>query len=52
MIDHERAKQILNEGGRNYTDSEVRGISELLLHFALLTVETFKDLETNKDELH
>jgi hypothetical protein len=45
MFDHETCKNILNEGDVKYTDGEVKAISELLLHFAQLTVQTFYDLQ-------
>ena len=45
MFDNETAKNILNEGETKYTDEEVKVISELLLHFAQLTVQPFYDLQ-------
>jgi hypothetical protein len=45
MFDHETCKNILHEGDVKYTDGEVKAISELLLHFAQLTVQTFYDLQ-------
>lgn len=49
MLNFETCKNILNEGERTYTDEEVKQISELLMQFALLTVETFHHLENQND---
>jgi len=41
MFDLLQAKQILNEGGQNnYSDEEVKLITELLFRWAQLTVDT------------
>jgi hypothetical protein len=46
MFDLLQAKQILNENGlNNYSDDEVKLITELLYHWAKLTVDTYNEAE-------
>lgn len=40
MITFQKAKKILNKGGRKYTDEEVKQISETLEMMARLQIET------------
>jgi len=48
MLDFQTCKTTLNEGNKTYTDEEVKLVSELLYHLALLTVETYHDLSEEK----
>lgn len=41
MFDLSQAKQILNENGNNYSDDEIKFITELLYRWAQLTVEEY-----------
>lgn len=43
MLDLSTCKQILNEGEQRYSDEEVKTISELLWHFAQLTVQALEE---------
>jgi hypothetical protein len=46
MFDLSTAKQILNEGNQhNYSDEEVKLITELLYRWAQLTVDTYYEGE-------
>ena len=49
MLDLTQCKQILNEGERQYSDSEVKMISELLWLFAQLTVQAYEEQQNNND---
>ena len=44
MLDLNTCKQILNEGKKQYTEEEVKMISELLWHVAQLSVQTYEEL--------
>ena len=48
MLSFERCKQILNSEGNNYTDEQIKNISEFIYQLAKVDVEFFKKSQNEK----
>ena len=50
MLDLKTCKTVLNQGDEQYTDEQIKQISELLWQWAELSVETYLLNQNNQDE--